>query len=45
MVIFEGKRDRQNMCMEEKRERETQNLKQDPGSQVSAEIPMWGSNS
>ena len=27
------------------RERETQNLKQAPGSELSAESPMWGSNS
>ena len=26
-------------------ERETQNLKQDPGSELSAQSPMWGSNS
>ena len=27
------------------KERETQNLKQAPGSEVSAQSPMWGSNS
>ena len=27
------------------RERETQNLKQAPGSELSAQSPMWGSNS
>ena len=27
------------------RERQTQNLKQDPGSELSAQNPMWGSNS
>ena len=27
------------------RERETQNLKQVPGSELSAQSPMWGSNS
>ena len=27
------------------RERETQNLKQAPGSELSAQSPTWGSNS
>ena len=27
------------------RERKTQNLKQAPGSELSAQSPMWGSNS
>ena len=30
---------------EEQRERETQNLKQAPGSELSAQSPTWGSNS
>ena len=29
---------------EEKGKRETQNLKQGPGSELSAQTPMWGSN-
>ena len=30
---------------EGQRERETQNPKQAPGSELSAQSPMWGSNS
>ena len=30
---------------EGQRERETQNLKQAPGSELSAQSPTWGSNS
>ena len=30
---------------EGQRERETQNLKQSPGSELSAQSPTWGSNS
>ena len=30
---------------EEQRERETQNTKQAPGSELSAQSPTWGSNS
>ena len=29
---------------EGQRERETQNLKEDPGSELSAQSPTWGSN-
>ena len=30
---------------ERERERDTQNLKEAPGSEMSAESPIWGSNS
>ena len=46
MFIFE--RERQSMSMVNmggQRERETQNLKQAPGSELSAQSPMWGLNS
>ena len=41
MFIFE----KENVSGEGQRERETQTLKQDPGSEQSAQSPMWGSNS
>ena len=44
MFIFERERERQNMSKEEQRERETQNPKQAPGSEVSAQSSVWASN-
>ena len=38
-------RGRQSLSGEGQRERETQNLKQAPVSELSAQIPTWGSNS
>ena len=43
----ERERERQRQSMSRggaKRERETQNLKQAPGSELSAQSPMWGMN-
>ena len=44
LFIFETQRDRV-LAGEGQRERETQNPKQAPGSELSAQSPMWGSNS
>ena len=44
MFIFEKERDRAP-AGERQRERETQNRKQAPGSELSAQSPTWGSNS
>ena len=45
MFIFERERRRDRAQMGEgQRERETQNPKQAPGSELSAQSPMWGSN-
>ena len=45
MFIFERERDRQTEHKQAgQRERETQNPKQAPGSELSAQSPMWGSN-
>ena len=41
--IFETERERDSQEAAE-RERETQNLKQAPGSDLSAQNPTWGSN-
>ena len=41
----ERERERQSVNGVGQRERETQNLKQVPGSELSAQSPMWGSNS
>ena len=43
LFIFE--RDRAECEWVRGRERETQNPKQAPGSELSAQSPMWGSNS
>ena len=43
LFIFKSQRDRA-WVGEGQRERETQNLKQDPGSEPLAQRPMWGSN-
>ena len=45
MFIFEREKER-DRAREEKgqRERETQNLKQAPGSELSAQSPTWGLN-
>ena len=48
--FWERERDRERGTERERtgegqRERETQNLKQVPGSELSAQRPMWGSNS
>ena len=40
----ERETERQSMSREGQREEETQNLKQAPGSELSAQSPMWGSN-
>ena len=42
--LREGEKERARV-VEGQRERETQNLKQAPGSEVSAQIPTWGLNS
>ena len=44
MFMFERERERENRGGAE-RERETQNLKQAPASELSAQSPTWGSNS
>ena len=43
-IYFEGERDRVQ-AGEGQRQRETQNLKQTPVSELSAQSPTWGSNS
>ena len=44
MFIFEKEEDRDRVRVGEgQRERETQNPKQAPGSELSAQSPMWGS--
>ena len=43
MFIFERERERERVG-EGQRDRESQNLKQAPGSALSAQSPMWGSN-
>ena len=50
MFIFEGERERgrETKCKQERGreiERETQDLKQAPGSELSAQSPIQGSNS
>ena len=46
VFIFERGRERQSMRRGgAERERETQNPKQDPGSELSAQSPIWGLNS
>ena len=45
LFIFERQRDRQNMSGKEAEREETQNLKQAPGSELSAQILMRGLNS
>ena len=48
IFIFERERDRhtdRTHAGEGQRVRETQNLKQPPGSKLSAQNPMWGLNS
>ena len=44
MFTFETERERTQVG-EGQRERETKNLKQAPGSKLSAQSPTWGSNS
>ena len=45
MYIFEREKETdREKAGEKKRERETPNLKQAPGSELSAQSPMWGSN-
>ena len=44
LFIFETQRDRA-WAGEGQRERKTQNLKLAPGSELSAQNQMWGSNS
>ena len=41
----ERERERERARGEGQRERETQNPKQAPGSELSAQSPTWGSNS
>ena len=43
MFIFERERERER-AVEGQRERKTQNPRQAPGSELSAQSPMWGSN-
>ena len=46
MFVFETQREKQSMSGGgAERERETQNPKQAPGSELSAQIPVWGLNS
>ena len=46
LFLRETERERDRVqAGEEQRERETQNLKQAPGSELWAWSPMWGSNS
>ena len=46
MFIFERERERDTEYKWWRfREREIQNLKRDPGSELSAQSPTWGSNS
>ena len=45
MFIFERKRERQNVSRGGARERETQNPKQPPGTELSLQRPTQGSNS
>ena len=45
MCIFERERERKRDGEGAERERETQNSKQAPGSELSAQSLMWGSNS
>ena len=45
MFIFERERERQSMGGERQRETETQNPKQSPGSELSAQSLTQGSNS
>ena len=46
LFLRERQTDRQNMSREgTEREGETQNLKQVPGFELSAQSPTWGSNS
>ena len=45
MFIFERERETECEWGEGQRERETQNPKQAPGSELSAQSLMWGSNS
>ena len=44
MFIFEKEREREWVSREGQRERETQNPKQAPGSELSAQNPTQGSN-
>ena len=44
-ILFLKERERQSMSSGgAERERETQNPKQDPDSELSAQSPTWGSN-
>ena len=44
--IFDGERETEHeLGRNRERERETQNLKQAPGSALSAQSPTWGLNS
>ena len=45
MFIFERERERESKWEAAEGERETQNLKQAPGSQLSVQSPMRGLNS
>ena len=45
LFIFGRQRQKAHMSREGQRERETQNLKQAAGSELSAQSPMWGLNS
>ena len=45
MFIFERVRVGEGQRERAERERETKNLKQAPGFELSAQSPMWGSNS
>ena len=43
LFILERERESQSASMGEQREGETQNPKQAPGSELSAQSPAWGS--
>ena len=45
MFIFERERETDRAQVGEGQREETQNLKQAPGSELSAQSPTWGSNS
>ena len=44
LCVFDRERDRTSVGQGQ-RQRDTQNLKQAPGTELSAQSPMWGLNS
>ena len=45
LLLREKERDRARVGEGQRQKKETQNLKQAPGSELSAQSPTWGSNS